>query len=76
MKKKDLQSLRKKETKDLQKMVSDKKKQIAENFIKLKAGQEKNFKKMANLKKEVAQIMTVIKEKEIIEKETKKEEKK
>lgn len=71
MKKKDLQALKSKSIKELRKMVLDKKKEANEAFIKTKAGQEKNLKKVKNLRKDIAQILTLIKEKEIIEEEGK-----
>lgn len=71
MKKKDLQSLRSKSIKDLKKMVSEKKEEASETFIKMKTGQEKNLKKVKNLRTDVAQILTVIKEKEIVDEKEK-----
>jgi ribosomal protein L29 len=71
MKKKDLQALKSKSIEELKKMVSDKKKEADEAFIKTKAGQEKNLKKVKNLRKDIAQILTLVKEKEIVEEEKK-----
>jgi ribosomal protein L29 len=69
MKKKDLKSLRTKPVKDLQKMISEKKKEASDTYLKIKSGQEKNLKKVNNLRTDISQILTVIKEKEILEKE-------
>ena len=76
MKKKDLQSLRSKSIEDLRKMVSEKKDEANEAFLKTKAGQEKNLKKVKNLRTDIAQILTLIKEKEIIEEKEETKEKK
>jgi ribosomal protein L29 len=69
MKKKDLVSLRKKEIKDLEKMVEEKRAKAINAHVKMQAGQEKNLKKASNLRREIAQILTIIKEKEIREEE-------
>ncbi|OGM10596.1 50S ribosomal protein L29 [Candidatus Woesebacteria bacterium RBG_16_36_11] len=69
MKKKDFESLKEKNISDLKKMVFDKKKETSLLFAKTKAGQEKNTSKMRNIKREIARILTLITEKEIIEKE-------
>lgn len=68
MKKKDLQSLRSKSIKELKKTVTDKKLEASEVFVKIKSGQEKDLKKVKNLRTDIAQILTVIKEKEIMDK--------
>ena len=75
MKKKELESLRKKEVKELTKMLEDKKKEYLLSYNQVKAGQEKDTRRPANIRKEVAQILTTIKEKEIIEKTRSKSEK-
>lgn len=75
MKKKDLKDIRSKKIDELRKMVDEKKKEAAETFSKTKGGQESNVKKYKNQRKDIAQILTVIREKEIIEK-MKKEKKK
>ena len=76
MKKKDISDLRTKKLEDLLKLVSDKKKEIGKVALKIKSGEEKNLKKVKNLKLEVARILTIVKEKEIIEIKTAKETKK
>ena len=75
MKKKELESLRKKDIKELTKMLEDKKKEHLLSYNQVKAGQEKDTRKPTNIRKEVAQILTTIKEKEIIEKTRSKSEK-
>jgi ribosomal protein L29 len=73
MKKKDFKDLNAKETKDLVKMVVAKKDDLAKIIPNLKAGKEKNLKKSKNLKKEIAQLLTLIQEKEVMKKETAKQ---
>jgi ribosomal protein L29 len=75
MKKKELESLRKKDIKELTKTLEDKKKEYILTYSQVKAGQEKDTRKPTNIRKEVAQILTTIKEKEIIEKSLSKGEK-
>ena len=76
MKKKDLKSLRSKKIEELKNMVETKRSEAANAHVKMMAGQEKNLKKAANLRREIAQILTLIKEKEIADKIAKEEEKK
>ena len=71
MKKRELDKLRGKESKELEKQSLDKKLELAKLESKIKAGKEKNIKKAKNLKIEIAQIMTLIREKEIMESELK-----
>ena len=75
MKKKELVSLRSKTITELTKMVIEKRVDVATSYAKIKAGHEKNVKKAFNLRKELAQILTILREKEIIE-NTKAQEKK
>ncbi len=65
MKKKGLKDLRAKEIDELKKLVSEKRKETSVIYAKVKTGQEKNLKKVKGLKKEIAQILTIIREKEI-----------
>lgn len=67
MKKTELKNLRDKEVEELKKTVSKKKLEIAKVLAKLSVGQEKNLRKAKNLKKELAQTLTIIKEIEIIQ---------
>jgi len=73
MKRKDFIELKTKETADLLKMVKTKKTELAKLGPKVSAGEEKNLKKAAGLRREVAQILTLIREKEILKKEEKSE---
>ena len=66
MKKKELESLRKKDVKELNKMLEEKKREYLLSYSQVKAGQEKDTSKPTNIRKDVAQILTTIKEKEII----------
>lgn len=68
MKAKDLNLLRKKEIVELKKEKDEKKKELALAYADLKAGKEKNLKKVKNLRHDIAQTLTVIREKEIIAK--------
>jgi ribosomal protein L29 len=76
MKKKEFTELRSKDIKVLQKLVFEKKAEAVKTKVGMSAGKEKNLKIFRNLRREVAQILTLIKEKEIAEKlQPKKEEK-
>lgn len=67
MKKTELKGLRVKTAEELKKTISKKKLEIAKILAKISAGQEKDLKKARNLKKDLAQTLTVIREIEIIE---------
>lgn len=69
MKKKELNNLREKKLKELVKIAQERKLELAKTSAQIKAGKVKNIKKKKNLKIDIAQIMTVIREKEIFEKE-------
>lgn len=69
MKRKELQTLRGKKIAELSKLVIEKKQEILTFSTKVKASKEKNLKKAKNLKKEVAQILTIIREIELSKKE-------
>jgi ribosomal protein L29 len=75
VKKKELKSLRTKKKDELKKMLEKIKKEAGEVLVKIKLGQEKNLKKYKNLRKDMAQILTIIREKEIVEEEMKLEKK-
>lgn len=74
MKKRELQGLRAKEAAELKKLLSEKKVEWVKARADLKASKEKNLKKAKNLSKEIAQISTIIREKEIAAKEVNKQE--
>jgi len=73
VKKKEFNELKGKEIEDLKKTVKTKKAELAKLGPKVIAGEEKNLKKAANLRREVAQILTLIREKEILKAEEKNE---
>lgn len=62
MKTRELTSLRKKSLDEIKSLLEQKKFEAVESFAKMKAGQEKNLKRVKNLKREIAQIMTVFQE--------------
>jgi ribosomal protein L29 len=73
MKKKDISSLRTKSKEELIKMLTEKKLEANKAKAEIKAGTEKNLKKVTNLRKEIAVILTVLTEKSLMEKEEKQE---
>ncbi|RLC32833.1 50S ribosomal protein L29 [Candidatus Woesebacteria bacterium] len=73
MKKKDIQDLRSKKIAELDKIVAKKKQESIMADAKMRTGQEKKIKKVKNLKREIAQVLTIIREKQILEEEEKKE---
>lgn len=74
MKKEEVKNLRNKLTKDFVKMLSEKKRELTNVQASIYAGKEKNIKKARNLRVEIAEILTIKREKELMESETKKEE--
>lgn len=72
MKKKDLQDLRNKKIAELDKIIIKKRHESIMADVKMRTGQEKKIKKVKGLKREIAQILTIIREKQILEKESKK----
>lgn len=73
MKKRELQELRNKKMAELDKIVVKKRQESVMANAKMKTGQEKKIKKVKNLKHEIAQVMTIIREKQILEKKEKEE---
>ena len=67
MKKKDLTELRTKEKKEIESILAKKRLELATLISKSVSGGEKNLKKGKNLRKDIAQILTIIKEKELVE---------
>ncbi len=65
MKKKEFTELRGKDIKALRKLVFEKKTEAVKTKIGMSGGKEKNLKAFRNLRREIAQILTLIKEKEI-----------
>lgn len=68
MKKKDLQQLRSKEREELAKMALDMRQEIISSRADLAAGKKINSKKVKNLRHDLAQILTLLREKEILRK--------
>lgn len=77
MKKKDLTDLRRKEVEDLNQLYGKKKLELLKTKAEVKVSKEKNLKKMKNLRREISQILTVIKENELlkVQEDSKEEEK-
>ena len=63
MKIKELKDLRTKEVKDLNAFIAKKKLEVIKNAVKISGAKEKNLKLSKIAKKEIAQILTIIKEK-------------
>jgi|GEM_PF-930914 ribosomal protein L29 len=76
MKIKDLKDIRTKEMKEIRNLIGKKKIELLELMVKIKSGGEKNLKKVKNLRKDIAQILTIKREKELTEKETEMEKEK
>lgn len=70
MKKNDYKGLKTKKVEDMGKMISQKKLELLKLLSNKLSKGEKNLKKGRNLKKEIAQIMTLKREMEIVSKET------
>ena len=68
MKKTELKTLRGKKIEELKKLSKERKLEIVKVLAKMAAGQEKNLKKAKNLKKNLAQTETIIREMEIVNK--------
>jgi ribosomal protein L29 len=71
MKRKDLVDLKTKEVKDLNKILGDKKAELEKVMVNVSVGKEKNLKKAKNLRRDISQILTIVREKEIRKKEVK-----
>ena len=67
MKTKELKTLRGKSQKELNKLASKKKLKLTEELASLKVGGKKSPKKARGLKRDIAQILTIIREKELVE---------
>lgn len=73
MKKKEYVDLKSKTKKELEKLVTGKKAEALKKKAEEAAGKDKNIKGYRNLRLEIARILTLIKEKEILEKVEKKD---
>ena len=67
MKRKDYTELRTKTVKELQKMAFEKKLVAMKKKMEIMAGKEKNLKSYSALRNDISQILTLKREKEIIE---------
>ena len=74
MKKKDISSLKTKSRDELLKMLAERRLDAARTRAEVKAGTQKNLKKVTNLRREIAVILTVLTEKSLMEKEEKEQE--
>ncbi len=61
-----VKELRQQDKKELQKTLVEKNKELIDKKLELKIGKEKNTSIVKKLKKEIAQIKTVIREKEVL----------
>jgi ribosomal protein L29 len=68
MKRKDYNELKGKTVQELVKLAGDKKNESIKEKMKILGGKEKNLKVHRNLRAEVAKILTLAREKEILEK--------
>lgn len=68
MKKKELSFFRTKKITEIKSEIVKKRKELAQFLVSLAAGREKNFKKGKNLKKDIAQMLTILKEREFLKK--------
>lgn len=62
MKIKELKDLKNKELKDLEKMAAKIRLDLVQNQVKIAGGKEKNTKIVWKLKKELAQVLSIIKQ--------------
>lgn len=67
MKRKDYTDLKGKTVADLTKMVSSKKTDAIKKKMQIMGGKEKNLKAYRNIRSEIAKILTLIREKEIVD---------
>lgn len=68
MKTKDFKELRTKDIKSLRKLAYTKRLEVMKKGMSVMGGKEKNLKSVGNLRNELAKILTLVREKEIIEK--------
>ena len=68
MKKKDIISLRSKEAIELAQLVGQMRLEIVKTKANISASKEKNLKKVKNLRHDLAQVVTLMREKQIMEK--------
>lgn len=66
MKQKDFKNLRSKDIKSLLKMAQEKRAEITKKRVEVFGGKDKNLKAVSILRRELAKILTLVREKEII----------
>jgi len=66
MNSKDLKKIKGVQISELYKTLAKKKQEAALTSVKMAAGKEKNLKSYKSLKKDIAQLLTIITEKEIV----------
>lgn len=71
MKTKDLKALVAKSDVELGKTLIDKKLELEKVLLAISTGKEKNFKKGKNLRREIAQVLTILNQKKLIKAEKK-----
>jgi ribosomal protein L29 len=76
MKRKDFIDLKSKTAQELRKLASEKKMDAIKKKMEILGGKEKNLKAYRNYRREIAEILTLVREKEILEKLQPKAEKK
>lgn len=65
MKPKELKQIRVKNKRELEKLAQEKKKELAKETANVNLGRTKNIRSARNLRLEIAQLMTILREKEI-----------
>ncbi len=73
MKIKELRDLRTKDVKEIERLVSAKKLELIKSQAEKSLSKEKNLKKAKNLRRDISQMLTIIREKEVIKSESKKQ---
>ena len=73
MKKKELNELRTKDVKEMARILTDKKREVVKVLADVRVSREKNLKKVKSVRREIAQISTIIHEAETRLKEKKEE---
>ena len=68
MKKKEMNELKAEDIKEMEKILSEKKTDIMKTRAQIVASKEKNLKKIKMAKRDISQISTIIREKQIAEK--------
>ncbi len=71
MKKKDLRQLRTKTIEEIKRLVAQKKQELLLYYAKIKSGKEKNTSMLKNIRRDIAQMLTIVREKEILERNKK-----